>query len=138
MLLTTLILLHLLAAAGWFGAYLSARAACCGGLTLERARAARFLTLRVEMPLAALTPCFGLILSGLRPEVWTQGWFHTKLTAFLLIYVLLILDARRSRRWIEALEAGEAPSRGGFAVAFALGMLAFIAVFVCAKVKFGI
>ena len=137
MLLTTLIVLHLLTAAGWFGAYLSARAVCCGSLTLERARAARFLTLRVEMPLAALTPCFGLILSGLRTEVWTQGWFHVKLTAFLLLYVLLILDARRSRQWIEALEAGETLDRSGFVVASVLGTLAFIAVFICAKVKFG-
>lgn len=135
---TALILIHLIAAAGWFGAYLSARALCCGGLTLERTRLARFLTLRVEMPLAAVAPLFGIHLSILRPEVWSQGWFHAKLTAFLLIYVLLILDARRLRKWTAAFEAGETPSRGGFMLSTALGLLAFIAVFFCAKVKFGI
>ncbi len=135
---TALLLIHLIAAAGWFGAYLSARALCCGGLTLERARLARFLTLRVEMPLAAIAPLFGILLSIMRPEIWSQGWFHAKLTAFLLIYVLLILDARRLRKWTAAFEEGEAPRRVGFAVSMALGLLAFIAVFFCVKVKFGI
>ena len=139
MLLTALILVHLLVAAAWFGAHLAIRAAaCCGSGSLENARLVRFLLLRVEMPLAALAPLLGIVLSVLRPEVWSQGWFHAKLTAFAALYGLLVSDSLRSKRRLAALEAGENPQRTGFAVAWAFGSLAFAAVFFCAKVRFGI
>ncbi|MEO2003833.1 MAG: hypothetical protein ABGY41_07010 [Candidatus Poribacteria bacterium] len=93
--------LHLLFAACWIGAYVAGdfliRTRSKAENPAERIRAARAILVGLEMPLAAIVPLMGLVLTFLNPTVMTQGWFHTKLLAFVIVFGLLMVQAKRLR-----------------------------------------
>lgn len=93
--------LHLLFAACWIGAYVAGdyliRTRAKSENPLERIRAARAILVGLEMPLAAIVPLLGLVLTFLNHRVLSQGWFHTKLLAFVILFGMLMIQAKRLR-----------------------------------------
>ena len=137
-------LIHLILAALWFGSHVAGDFLTwtmdTAGDRLERARTVRRLQVALEMPLAVIVPVFGMALAGLNPHVWTEGWLHAKLAALLVLLALLFLAARRNRKLVEALEAGDDDAAGrhwhGYLVLRIIGLAAFVLIFVAVVFRF--
>ena len=93
--------LHLLFGACWIGAYVAGdylvRTRAKADDPLERVRAAQAILLGIEMPMAAIVPLLGLLLAFLNHSILTQRWFHMKMSAFLIVFAMLMIQAKRLR-----------------------------------------
>jgi uncharacterized membrane protein len=102
---------HLLLAATWTGTIVAGDLLLWTfpkeGARLERARTLRRLLVGLEMPLAGIVPLLGLLLTGIRPTWWAQGWLHMKVTAVVFLLLVLFLTSRRNRRLLRVLETDE-------------------------------
>ncbi|GIX06769.1 MAG: hypothetical protein KatS3mg115_1172 [Candidatus Poribacteria bacterium] len=139
-------LLHLMAAAGWFGVHVANDLLACSlrrtENPLERARAIRWLLLWAEMPLATLVPILGLLMVALQPALWRQGWVHIKLTTLVVLWLLMAVASLRSRRLLAALEAGDLQAFDRhwhlYLVLRVLAVLGFFLIFIAVVFRPGI
>lgn len=129
---------HLLVGAAWVGVALS-----CDYLTwtferaddrVERLKSVRRLLVRVEMPIATITPIVGIVLAAMRPHYFREGWLHTKLTAVVVLLLFTAFAAVRNRRLLEAATVGDTVRVGkswhGYLAMRMVGWVAFAIIFV--------
>ena len=107
---------------------------------LEHQHAIRYAQADGSDVVAAIVPVLGFVMGILAPYVWAEGWLHAKLGAFLVLLVLLFLAARRNRRLVDALEAGDDDAAArhwrGYLVLRIVGLAAFVLIFVAVVFRF--
>ena len=131
--------LHLLFAACWIGAYVAGdyliRTRAKAADPVERIRSARAILIGLEMPLAAIVPLLGLGLAFTNTAVLRQGWFHTKILAFVIVFGLLMAQAKRLRLAVESDDPNSAV--GGYLVLRLSGGLMFLVIIAAVVLRFG-
>ncbi len=131
--------LHLLFAACWIGAYVAGdylvRTRAKADDPTERIRAARAILVGLEMPMAVIVPLLGMALAGMNTQVFGQGWFHTKLLAFAIVFGMLIAQAKRLRIVVESDDPDA--TVGGYLVLRLSGGLMFFVIIAAVVLRFG-
>ena len=131
--------LHLLFSACWIGSYLAGdylvRTRAKSDDPVERIRAARSILVGLEMPLAAIVPLFGMALALMNTHVFGQGWFHTKLLAFVIVFGMLMAQAKQLRVILES----DDPESGvaGYLVLRLSGGIMFFVIIAAVVLRFG-
>ncbi|MBT3270750.1 hypothetical protein HN371_26650 [Candidatus Poribacteria bacterium] len=131
--------LHLLFAACWIGAYVAGdyliRTRAKAEDPLGRARAAQAILLGVEMPMAAIVPLLGLALAFMNHSVLMQRWFHMKLSAFIIVFAMLMIQAKRLRLALDS-DTPDA-ALGAYMVLRLAGGIMFLVIIAAVTFRFG-